>query len=217
MLEVFQHAIALVNLPFTVLVALVLVYWICSLLGALDLDFLSLDFDTDTDLGEVDGAHASHGMLFGVGRFLHLDAVPFMIALSFIAVFGWMTSLILNGFLNPGFNAWIGLGLLPVSLIAGALATRIALTPLRGVFSRIRQTEEKGPPILGQVGQVITSEVTEKFGMAELDQDGTHLKLQIRVQNGDTLTRGDSVLFVKRDEESGAFYVRKADSPQALP
>jgi len=216
MLEVLQHAIALVNLPFTVLVALVLIYWVFSLLGALDLDFLSFDFDAETEL-DVDGAHASHGLLFGVGRFLHLDAVPFMIALSFIAVFGWMASLILNGFLNPGFNAWIGLGLLPVSLIVSALATRLTLTPFRGVFSRIRQTEEKGPPILGQVGHVITSEVTDKFGMAELDQDGVHLKLQIRVQTGETLTRGDQVLFVKRDDDSGAFYVRKADSPQTLP
>jgi len=210
MIEVFQHAVALVNLPFTVLLALVLLYWLISLLGMLDLDFLSPDLGSDFDIDGGDSHSGSHALMGGVGRFLHLDAIPFMIVLSILAVFAWMISIILNGWLNPAFNAWIGLALMPVSFILGALCARILLTPFRGLFSKLRHPDETGPAIIGQVGTVITSEVTDKFGMAELEGDGASLKLQIRAGD-ESLTKGDPVLFTKRDPETGAFYVRKSE------
>ncbi len=208
MIEVFHHAVALVNLPFTLLLLFVLLYWVASLVGMLDLEFLSPDFDGD--------GPAFGGLMGGLQRFLYLDAVPFMVMLSVLSVLGWMLALITNGLVNPAFNPWVGLALIPPVLLVAALGTRLVLTPLRPLFARLRQADEKETPILGRVGVVITSEVTDRFGMAELENEGAPLRLQVRVQ-GRPLKRGSQVLLVALDAKSGSYFVRPSDSTSTLP
>ena len=43
MLELFREAISPPNLLYTLLLGLVMIYWVTVLIGALDLDFLNVD------------------------------------------------------------------------------------------------------------------------------------------------------------------------------
>ena len=50
MWEVLQAALAAVNLPYTVFLGLILLYWLTVIIGALDLDLFNIDLDADADV-----------------------------------------------------------------------------------------------------------------------------------------------------------------------
>ena len=66
MLELFTEAIRPINLPLTVLVAVITLYWVLVGLGLLGLDFgADADLDGDSGAGDIDldghsDGHGSH-------------------------------------------------------------------------------------------------------------------------------------------------------------
>ena len=97
MLELFQAAISPHQLLLSLLLALVICYWLLVILGA-------LDFETDLpdDFGDADvDAHHGHGINTGgawitAGRLFGFSQVPIVVWGSFIILFMWFVSLALN-------------------------------------------------------------------------------------------------------------------------
>ena len=50
MIELFQESMRLVNLPFTLLAGVAVLYWAMVVFGMADLDVVDMDFDFDTDI-----------------------------------------------------------------------------------------------------------------------------------------------------------------------
>ena len=62
MSELFENAVTGVNIIPTVLLGLIIIYWITVILGALDIDFLDID---------LDGAENTTGPFYAVLAFLN--------------------------------------------------------------------------------------------------------------------------------------------------
>ncbi|RMG67737.1 MAG: hypothetical protein D6722_12680, partial [Bacteroidetes bacterium] len=107
MTELYELSISPPNLPYTILLGLMVVYWLTVIIGAIDLDFLDFDVDVDTDVDvdaevdtevEVDGEADGAGGVSGAGWFLttasffNLGSVPFMIFMSFLCLSLWVGS-----------------------------------------------------------------------------------------------------------------------------
>ena len=103
MSELFQAAISPHQLLLSLLLTLVVFYWLLVLLGALD-----FEADVPDDLGldaEADGAHSTHGHAhtlstggawLSIGRFFGFSQVPLVVWLSFMVLFLWFGSLVLS-------------------------------------------------------------------------------------------------------------------------
>ena len=130
--EIIREAFSLHNLPVTVLLSVMVVYWVLVIIGAADLDMDGADADITGDLdaghsadladahsggdagipmgGHLDG-HAPaaqgpghSGFWQTCGRLLHLGEVPLMIVLSVLSLFMWVFSVTANYLFNgtPG-------------------------------------------------------------------------------------------------------------------
>jgi len=120
--ELLEAIFQAVNLPFTLLLALVVLYWLSVILGFLDvdtfdIDALDVDVDFDTDV-DVD-ADADIGALGAVAQFFGIGHVPIAIPFSVLFLSLWAGSVLLNDFFNPDMT-WPRAGLLfiPNLLIA---------------------------------------------------------------------------------------------------
>ena len=125
MMDFFQECIAPVNLPVTILLGLVVAYWLMVIVGVLGMDAIDLELDADFDLDGGIDANVDAGSIVGdFFRFMHMGDVPIMIVISFFAISMWVVTLISNHFFNPSFS-WLvtGFWILP-NLLVSLLATK---------------------------------------------------------------------------------------------
>ena len=241
MLDLLRESILLVNLPFTILLGAVIIYWIIALVGVLDIDALDglgdagIEVDgIEADGIELDGIEAdgidgdvgagveAEGGVENGGSFFHAvlkifgaaDA-PLIFVISLLSVFLWATNLVGNHYFNSGNSGLGGLLVAVPSLIASLVLTRIFVVPLRPVIGLLKNAE-KPAEIIGSSGIVRSSRLDEEFGEVEIESSEKNLILRARVSTGSpALEKGAPILVVScdtgSDPESSVYLVRSLD------
>jgi len=213
---VLEEAISANNLPLTILLGLVALYWIATLVGLMDFDaldgFLGLDHDGSGTEGQESEGSFLNGMLKGIG----LADAPVMFILTLFSLFLWGGNVLGNIYFNPQQGGATGTIVLVVALVASFLLTRLAIRPLRPLMRLMRDTEKR-VPISGLTGTVRSLEVTTQSGQVEVERDGATILLHARVSEGTAaLPRGTKVLVVMEEGEEGAYLVRPLESDLSL-
>ena len=216
MKEIWNLAISPQVLPLTILLVPVALYWLLNVLGAVDLDFLDVDFDHDTHGAHHDSSHDSwfHGAL----RFVNATDVPVMIVLSVLVILLWACAMIGNLWFNAQQSGLTGGIIAGTALVAAVVLTRYVVAPLKPFFRLIRADDEKHPPVVGRSGIVRTAWVDERSGQVEIEMQGAPLLLNAKVAAGTfSLPRNTEVIVVSHDAVTGVYTVRSlsdASPPQ---
>src|SRR5688572_27791100 len=121
---------------YTVLLGVVVIYWVLAVAGMVDIENSGIDVDLQThadgDTSDV-GQLASYVVAFG------LNGVPFSVAVSLLVLVSWTLSCLGGEWLLPLVPT------LPLKLLAGTVllvasaaiaipVTAVAIRPLRGLF-----------------------------------------------------------------------------------
>jgi Protein of unknown function (DUF1449) len=198
---------------FSVLMILVVAYWLIVLIGALDIDLLDPEIGTDPD---VDAGGGIAGLLSGIG----LGGVPVTVGLSLLIAFGWFAGLAGTVFLRgtglgTAVLTLIGVAVIIAALVVGWLAARVLVMPLRRLFP-----DDKAPSrhdFVGKLCLVKTSRVDTGFGQAEVTAaDGSTAIIQVRRHEADaptdTLSAGSAALIFEYDIDGEFFWVTPYDA-----
>lgn len=194
---------------FTSLLGVVLLYWLLAIAGIVDFEHSGFDIhvDTDTDLhaDATDLGHiASYVVAFG------LDGVPFSIVVSLVVLVSWFLTAMFSLYVLP----WVPTAFLKViagtGAMAGAFVVAIPVTarivrPMRRLF--VTHTARSNHSLVGQTCKVLTLEVNEKFGRAEVSDRGAGLNIRIWAASPNSLTRGSQARIVEYDAAAGRYLV----------
>ena len=210
--QFIENCLAWPSFPATVLLGLVCLYWLLMMLGAVDLDFLDIDVDLDMDVDvDIDGSPSILQFGFLPFKWLNIGSVPTMLWVSIFSLLAWMVSRLWNSPLpHPSFEWTTDIIAMTRDFGIAALLTKAATQPLRGKFDPVEPN--KSEDLVGKLGIVTTSEVTETFGEAQLETDGAPLKLKVRNSHED-ISKGDTVLIVDFHAEDNLYFVTKFDVP----
>ncbi|MCA9104730.1 MAG: DUF1449 family protein [Pirellulaceae bacterium] len=207
-----------VMLPITVLLLLVVAYWIAVLIGAIGLDLFDVDIDTEIE-GDLDGGvghgENSGGFLISSLKFFHFGEVPFMLLLSIFTLCWWVVTGIGAAFFASKFTGlwaivWIG----PCFLI-GLLMTKGFLMPTSRFFRALDGSRTAQQKIVGSTCLVTSSEVTDKFGLAEVKIDGPPIIIDVRAENGAVSRKGDFAQVVEFNEVTRTYLIRPIASRES--
>ncbi len=211
MIEFLQECVMPVNLPMTVLLGLVLAYWLLIIVGVLGMDAFDLDLDLNADVDlDVDAGVDTdvHGSLFaGALKFLHLGDVPVMIVVSIFVFAMWFFTVVSNHYLNADARWGISVLWMVPNLIVSLLLTKVILLPLVSVFKHVETPPVNFENMIGLKGVVKTSQVTEKFGQVEIRIDGPPLVINARTTGKRNLAKGDLAKIVAYNKGSDTFTV----------
>ncbi len=203
--EIWNLALSPQVLPLTLLLVPVALYWLLNLLGAVDLDFLDVDIDTDGP----DHQDSTGTWLHSALRMVNATDVPVMIVLSVLVILLWACTMIGNVLFNASQSGWTGGLIVIAALLAAVVLTRFAVAPLKPFFRLIRADDEKHPPVIGRTGTVRTATVDERGGQVEVASAEAPLLLNVRLAAGTSpLSRNAEVIVISHDPESGIYTVR---------
>lgn len=217
MKELWDQAILPCNLPLTILLGLVVVFWLFTLIGAVGMDSLDVDLDADMDVdADVDGGFEGIGDIpAALLRVVNANSVPVTVVLSILVLAMWIISLVLNYYFNPGHSILLSTGFFLAAFILGVIGTKILTQPLVPFMRRLKEAENAAP-VIGEVGVVRSISIDSKFGQVEVARpDGAPALLNARIgPDAAPAPRGSAVAIVSLDETTGVYLVRVLpDSP----
>lgn len=199
------------TLIFSVLLALISVYWFFTILGLFDIEILDFDFDLDMEL-DYAGEAPPIGGLAGVMIALGLTGLPVTIIISFIILFAWfftyISSLYLLSLLDVGIWFWLATaGTILFALMLSVPVTIFLTKPMQRFFRVSYAT--KSHELLGESCQVISSEVTATYGEAQLHKKENHFIFQVRNAQKNNIKKGDSVILLEYNQKQNYYLVKQ--------
>lgn len=222
LLSFLEFSFALVNLPYTLLVCVVLLYWISVIIGALDIDLfhfdldvnadmemdLDADLDTDMDAG-ADGDAQVHGdSLRSVLLFFNLGDVPVMIMVSVLCFFMWNISMLFT-YYTGNQSLLMALAVFIPNFLGSLFIAKFVTHPFRILFRALGRDTEQAQDLMGKSCIVTTSQVDAAFGQAKIETEGAPLLLNARTEDGEILKKGEEALVVSYDPKKSIAIIKK--------
>ncbi|MBZ5488690.1 hypothetical protein HW452_14275 [Halomonas aquamarina] len=187
---------------FSVLLVMAVIYWLISLSGMGDGDL------ADGDVGG-EGVTGLGGLLATLG----LQGVPLPLAVTLVALFGWVFSYFSELLLGE----WVAAGLLyglfgtlvvVLSFAFGVFVTSYLIRPLRPLFKPARHLPAE-QRLTGTSCTVRSGSVDRTRGRADAYMDGDHFILQVRSDK--PLVRGDRAVLIQYLADEDAYWVMPED------
>lgn len=230
MTNVLHNVMSFPTVVFSVLLLVVLLYWIVACFGFFDAGAPDGGDPGEVgDAGDLDGgdAEAGTGPDDGGGAFsltglllkLGLNGVPLTLVLSLLVLTGWFICYFGVYFglgrLEPGLvRHALGVGLLAVSLAGGVKFTALVIRPVRRLL-RSSSDERSVRSLLGRTVTIRSATVTPERGEAVLDDGGAGLLLQVRAAGRDkSFAKGDTAVILQYDAASHVYSVISEDEFQ---
>lgn len=203
MLELLEQALLPFNLPLTIALGVVVVFWLVVLLGFVGID--TFDMDLTPEMLDAD----TFSLPEMIGKLTNAADIPVTIIVSLYTFFLWMASVLGNYYLNPMQSNLIGLAILGGGLFAALILTKTITQPLVPMMRRMKNAE-KAPPVIGQSGIVRSLEVDGKFGQVLVEREGGAPALLIcKTSDGaPPILRGTEVLVIDHDDAADRYIVR---------
>ncbi len=206
MKEIWDQAFLIYNLPLTLLLGLVSLFWLVSLVGI-------GDFDSEVDIdAEVDGGAdlLSGGGLGFLMRAVNAHDVPVMLVLSLLTLFLWLISIASNFYLNSGESGLIAFGLFLVNFLLSVIGVKLVTQPLCPMFRSIKNDKEHQEPLIGSTGFVKSRVLDKDFGQCEVIRPkGAPALLNCRLAEGEEpMVRGEEILVIGHDDDTRKFIIK---------
>jgi hypothetical protein len=194
------------NLPVTILLLLVLFYWVINLVGIFDLDMLS--GDAELDKGHIETETDSDSFL---GKTFDFGDLPIAIVISFFVLFFWMITILTNYYLGNS-SLFFALIIYIPAIIGSFMVTRIITIPLAKIYSMLKLNTEEAESVsdyTGAVCKVFVEATSESNGQGEINRNGDPIRVNIRTYPGKQMLKGSSALLIE--------YIKGGDYYMAEP
>ncbi len=218
--QLFQEAFATENIVLTVLLALLLMYWLLVIIGGLDIESLDFDFDADMDVDldadldldvdadGADGATVGGGFWISTLQFFNVGEAPLMIILTVLVTCMWAISILSNYYLNDG-----SLNLAAVFLLANFVGslfiTKIITTPIARLYRKIKSNYAEAVDYLGRTGKAMTPLKGDRLGQAEIIVENSSLRINVKSIGGIEIERNSDIEVVGERPDEGYYLIKK--------
>jgi len=196
---------------YTVLLAIVVIYWLVGMLGLVDLDFSGdIDVDVDVDIDADVDADISVGGLTGLFLTFGLTGVPFTLIISIVILVCWLISFYLQFYLltwlPEGWLYYIAGSVVEAGVFLISLpVTAILIRPLKGFFKSVEAVTNRH--LVGKDATVTTTTISDTFGQVKVFNEGAEILLDVRCEPQHNLTMGDKVLLIEYIQATNTYIV----------
>jgi hypothetical protein len=207
MAELWHIAIAGPNVLPSMLLAVICLYWISVIAGAVDLDFLNLDFDvspdTDVDVGDA-GGDIGGGPFHAALIFFNLADIPLMLFLSIWVLLTWLGTVSCTYLAGGNPPTVIALGIISANVVITLFATKFITAPLKGLLKKSKDLSTR--KTVGEICRLLGDLSPDRLGQGEVKTEGAPLIINVKTRSGCSMSKGQTALVIEKDKEKN-FYI----------
>jgi hypothetical protein len=203
---------------YTVVLGIMLVFWIFAILGMFDIDIFPSDsaddaFDTDIDVdAEVPG-------FIGLLHTLGLSGVPLTLVISIIALMGFTLSYFASVWILMPLGSdllryLLGTVVLLVGFAIAIPVTAQAVKPMKPLF--VKHYAPSKRDYIGHICVVTSAKADSEFGIATVETHGAPLQVDIRTLEGEVHAKGTPLRIADYDPAQDTFEVITEEKFQQL-
>ncbi|PPK96722.1 hypothetical protein LY01_00546 [Nonlabens xylanidelens] len=225
-----------VNITLTVLLIILILYWLATMISGIDFDLdidvdVDVDIDADIDLdtgleggnmdfqdvanAEVDREHVVNKrtrklkwwQVFLI--YFNFVGLPFMFTFTFW-IFIWWISSVLTTIITSSYDNSFGYVIVLAAFVPALILTKVITTPFKSFFKNLNKDGDKAVDFLGREALLLSSISGDKLGNAEVMADGNLMSIYVKSLDGSELRFRESVLIIKRSDDKNYFLVSKA-------
>lgn len=220
----FLHTLMhpLPNAVMTVVMGILLLYWLLTMVAGLGFDALDFDLDADVDVDTdfdigADGdiltegidTHDEPSFFIKTLNFINVGKVPFMFIITVLKFFMWIVTLVTTSIINVvSWGLWSLLILIPIAIVC-LFFTKAATHPLVKVFKEMGYKGEEEIDFLGRSGRMLSTIKDKKIGVAEILVEKNPMKLNVVSIDGSEIKYGDQVIIADESDDKKIYYVSK--------
>lgn len=215
MSELIQFAISGGNIIPTLLLILIVLYWLTVIIGVLDFDFLDIDLDVDVDIDvdvgvDIDVGDAA-GPFYAILAFLKVGNLPIMFVLSVLVLNFWIIGMLMYYIpIDPG--GLINTLLLLPALILSTLLTKVEFLPVREFIKKSSAKNHSEYDVIRKLCKLKCDVSNDRLGQAELDRDGASLIINVKPEFEEEIFLKNEIACVfRKDDEKNIYYIVKVE------
>lgn len=200
--ELFYNAFTGVNIIPTILLGLILLYWIIVLIGVVDLDL----FDGDMELDASDNVEGFNAIL----AFFNVKEIPLMVILSILILCFWITAMLIYLLpIKPG-GLINGVLLIPAAIVS-IFITKLISNRLKGTFKKVyEEAISEEVAIIGQLVTLVCDVKGGRLGQGQIERDGASFLINVKPEfEEDTFSKNEEAYVTKKDDEKNIYYIVK--------
>lgn len=223
-----------VNIVLTILLMLLVLYWILTSLSGIDFDYdmdidVDVDLDADFDINTVDSgsmdfedisnAEVDRSQVVNKRRkplkwwqvfliYFNFVGLPFMFTFTAWIFFWWISTLLTTS-ITHSYDTNFGFLLMLILMIPALFLTKIFTTPFKSFFKHLNRDGDKAVDFTGRNATLLSTISEDKMGNAEVLVDGNSMSIYVKSLDGSELRFRESVLIIKQSADKNYFLVSK--------
>lgn len=208
--ELLHFAFEPVNIVYTVLLMVVLLYWLSVFIGALDIGALDFDIDIDVDADvDADADVEGGGWFMETLQFFNFGLLPFMVVFSFVVLFMWMFSILGNYYLSNG-TIWFPFILFLPALFFSLLLTKAITFPMVGFFKQLKAGDAQVIDFSGEICELTLPLRKGYISAGDIYINGNHMTLSLQPEEDVDieLPSRTKVMITRSSADNSVHYVR---------
>ncbi|NLF30317.1 MAG: DUF1449 family protein [Planctomycetes bacterium] len=225
MIEFLQFAFLPATAVFSLLLGVVLLYWLVVIVGLLDTDFLNIDLHTDGDLGDVGDAgdvdvdadvdvgeagdlgDVFHAML----SFFYVGRIPVTVLVTLMVFSLWILAMAANHAVNPTGGLLLGLPIAAGSFVASLFVVKVLGWPFAKLYRAMDGSRDGLKNVTGKLCVLLTAVGPGRTGQAQVATAGAPAVVNVIVEDGVTLERGSEAVVLEYRKASHVYVVAPVD------
>ncbi len=203
--ELLQNAFTGCNIVPTVLLILIIIYWLSIIIGAIDFDSFDIDLDVDADLDGMEELGPFHALL----SFLNVADLPVMLVASILILVFWILAMLIHLLPVKSGGAVNALLFIP-ALVISIYLTRLITMPLKKVMKGTNGKEEPEEEVIGKL-VTLTGDLRDgRLAQAEVKREGASLLINVKSEFPEqTFVKNEEAYVTKKDEIKDFYYIVK--------
>ncbi len=218
-----------VNITLTILLILLLVYWVFTMISGVELDIdpaIDVEIDVSSSLeggnldfedvanAEVDREHVhnkrSRDLKWWQVILIYFNFVglPFMFTFTFW-IFCWWLVAVLATSITYSYDNTFGYIIVLIAVVPALILTKIGTGPFKTFFKKLNKDGDTVTDFLGREATLLSNISGNKLGNAQVLADGNPMSIYVKSLDGSALRFRESVLIIKQSEDKNYFYVSK--------